>query len=173
VRQPASGGTARTFAREGQGGDRQRALVNNDGISGSAEQDFYSTEAWHRIIAVNAIGMFFDITHDPGQDCQWRRIDCQSFVDCRHHRQWARAHGLQCVEGGGAAGGKSVAVQHAKEKVRVNSVHPGVMPPIRTSGRAADPAVRADRMRFIPMPRAGGVDEMAYATLFLASDESS
>jgi len=26
-------------------------LVNNAGISGSAEQDFYSTEAWHRIIA--------------------------------------------------------------------------------------------------------------------------
>jgi 3(or 17)beta-hydroxysteroid dehydrogenase len=27
-------------------------LVNNAGISGSAEQDFYSTEAWHRIMAV-------------------------------------------------------------------------------------------------------------------------
>jgi NAD(P)-dependent dehydrogenase (short-subunit alcohol dehydrogenase family) len=28
-------------------------LVNNAGISGSPEQDFYSTEAWHRIMAVN------------------------------------------------------------------------------------------------------------------------
>jgi NAD(P)-dependent dehydrogenase (short-subunit alcohol dehydrogenase family) len=36
-------------------------LVNNAGISGSAEQDFYSTEAWHRIIAVNATGVFFGI----------------------------------------------------------------------------------------------------------------
>src|SRR5690348_6777440 len=26
-------------------------LVNNAGISGSAEQDFYSTETWHRIMA--------------------------------------------------------------------------------------------------------------------------
>src|SRR5215471_13315585 len=26
-------------------------LVNNAGISGSAEQDFYSVEAWHRIMA--------------------------------------------------------------------------------------------------------------------------
>ena len=33
-------------------------LVNNAGISGSAEQDFYSTDAWHRIMAVNATGMF-------------------------------------------------------------------------------------------------------------------
>src|SRR5947208_15966536 len=29
-------------------------LVNNAGISGSAEQDFDSTEAWHRIMAVHA-----------------------------------------------------------------------------------------------------------------------
>jgi hypothetical protein len=38
-------------------------LVNNAGISGSAEQDFYSTDAWHRIMAVNATGAFFGIKH--------------------------------------------------------------------------------------------------------------
>ena len=66
-----------------------------------------------------------------------------------------------------------VAVQHAKDKIRANSVHPGVMPPMRTSGRTADPAVRAERMRVIPMRRPGELDEVAYAILFLASDESS
>ena len=68
---------------------------------------------------------------------------------------------------------KSVAVQHAKDKIRANSVHPGIMPPMRTSGRTADPSVRAERMRVIPMRRPGEVDEVAYAILFLASDESS
>ena len=38
-------------------------LVNNAGVSGSAEQDFYNTEAWHRIMAVNATGVFFGIKH--------------------------------------------------------------------------------------------------------------
>ena len=38
-------------------------LVNNAGISGSAEPDFYSTEAWHRIMAVNATGVFFGIKY--------------------------------------------------------------------------------------------------------------
>jgi NAD(P)-dependent dehydrogenase (short-subunit alcohol dehydrogenase family) len=68
---------------------------------------------------------------------------------------------------------KLVAVQHAKDKIRANSVHPGIMPPMRTSGRTADPAVRAERMRVIPMRRPGEVDEAAYTILFLASDESS
>ena len=68
---------------------------------------------------------------------------------------------------------KWVAVQHAKDNIRANSVHPGIMPPMRTSGRTADPALRAERMRVVPMRRPGEVDEVAYAILFLASDESS
>src|SRR5262252_6371977 len=67
---------------------------------------------------------------------------------------------------------KWVAVQHGKDNIRANSVHPGIMPPMRTPGRTADPAVRAERMRFIPMRRPGEVDEVAYTILFLASDGS-
>jgi len=105
-------------------------LVNNAGISGSAEQDFYCTEAWHRIMAVNTTGVFFGLKH-------------------------------------------AIPAMIAKDNIRANSVHPGIMPPMRTSGRTADPAVRAERMRFIPMRRPGEVDEVAYTILFLASDESS
>src|SRR5246127_2623346 len=58
-----------------------------------------------------------------------------------------------------------VAYNASKAAVRLmtKSVHPGVMPPMRTSGRTADPAVRAERMRVIPMRRPGEVDEVAYA----------
>src|SRR5438128_9519887 len=38
-------------------------LVNNAGISGSAEQDLYSTDAWHRIMGVNATGVFLGIKY--------------------------------------------------------------------------------------------------------------
>jgi NAD(P)-dependent dehydrogenase (short-subunit alcohol dehydrogenase family) len=68
---------------------------------------------------------------------------------------------------------KAAAVQHGADNIRVNSVHPGIMPPMRSSGRTADPEVRARMLRQVPMARAGRVEEVANAVLFLASDEAS
>jgi NAD(P)-dependent dehydrogenase (short-subunit alcohol dehydrogenase family) len=47
------------------------------------------------------------------------------------------------------------------------------MPPMRTSGATADPAVRAKMLKSVPLGRTGEVDEVANAILFLASDEAS
>ena len=66
---------------------------------------------------------------------------------------------------------KSAAVQYAQHGIRVNSVHPGIMPPMRTSKASADPAWRENH-RAVPMKREGRVEEVAHA-LFLASDEAS
>jgi NAD(P)-dependent dehydrogenase (short-subunit alcohol dehydrogenase family) len=66
---------------------------------------------------------------------------------------------------------KSAAVQQALHGIRVNSVHPGVMPAMLTSNR--DPAVREKLLKPVPMKREGRVEEVAYAVLFLASDEAS
>ncbi|MEA2846484.1 MAG: hypothetical protein QOG78_1765, partial [Rhodospirillaceae bacterium] len=38
-------------------------LVNNAGISGSAEQDLYDTAAWNRLMGINATGVFFGMKH--------------------------------------------------------------------------------------------------------------
>ena len=68
---------------------------------------------------------------------------------------------------------KAAAVQFAIHGIRVNSVHPGYMPPMRTSVSTADPAQRAAMMQAVPMGRTGRPEEVAYAVLFLASDEAS
>jgi 3(or 17)beta-hydroxysteroid dehydrogenase len=139
-------------------------LVNNAGISGSAEQDFYSTEAWHRIMAVNATGVFFGIKYAipamvaNGGGSIVNLSSIAGIIGSEHvHTAYnASKAAVRLMT-------KSVAVQHAKDKIRVNSVHPGIMPPMRTSGRTADPAVRAERMHVIPLRRPGEVDEVAYA----------
>jgi len=149
-------------------------LVNNAGISGSAEQDFYSTEAWHRIMAVNATGAFFGLKHAVpamianGGGSIVNLSSIAGIIGSEHvHIAYnASKAAVRLMT-------KWVAVQHGKDNIRANPVHPGFMPPMRTSGRTADPAVRAEQMRFIPMRRTGEVDEVAHTILFLASDESS
>ena len=47
------------------------------------------------------------------------------------------------------------------------------MPAMRTSQLSADPKIRAGFLKAIPMGRDGRVEEVAYANLFLASDEAS
>jgi NAD(P)-dependent dehydrogenase (short-subunit alcohol dehydrogenase family) len=149
-------------------------LVNNAGISGSAEQDLYSTDAWHRIMGVNATGVFFGTKHAvPAMIANGGG----AIVNLSSIAGIIGSEGIHMAYNASKAAvrlmTKSTAVQHAKDNIRANSVHPGVMPAMRTSGRTADPAVRAERMRVIPMRRPGEVDEVAYAILFLASDEAS
>ena len=67
---------------------------------------------------------------------------------------------------------KSAAVQYAQDGIRVNSVHPGLMPPMLTSA-ANTPEIRSEMLRDVPMGRPGRREEVGNAVLFLASDEAS
>jgi NAD(P)-dependent dehydrogenase (short-subunit alcohol dehydrogenase family) len=73
--------------------------------------------------------------------------------------------------------GRTMAVDHAADGVRVNVVVPGAIDtPLltRAFARAPDPdAARARSVARHPMGRLGEADEVARAILFLCSDESS
>src|SRR5258708_6821461 len=79
-------------------------MVNNAGISGSAEQDFYSTEAWHRIMAVNATGVFFRLKYAiPAMVANGAGSIVNLSSIAGNHRQRACPHGLQRLKGASAA----------------------------------------------------------------------
>ena len=67
---------------------------------------------------------------------------------------------------------KSSAIQPAKDNIRVNSVHPGIMPPMITSAPRGTEG-REAALAEVPMGREGSLIEVASAVLFLASDEAS
>ena len=150
-------------------------LVNNAGISGSAEQDLYDTAAWHRLMGINATGVFLGMKHGIAAMQKGKRrgsvINLSSISGIVGQ---AYIHvGYNASKGAVRLMTKAAAAQHGRQGIRVNSVHPGLMPPMRTSGRTADPEQRAKTLKGVPLGRAGEVDEVAYAILFLASDESS
>ncbi|WP_428540617.1 SDR family NAD(P)-dependent oxidoreductase [Rhodopila sp.] len=149
-------------------------LVNNAGISGSATNDLLDSGLWERVMAVNSTGVFLGTAAAVRQ---MRQNGGGSIVNLSSisgvvgqsmvHMSYNAAKGAVRIMT------KSTAVQFGKERIRCNSVHPGVMPPMRTSGATADPEVRAKMLRAVPLGRSGEVDEVANAVLFLASDEAS
>ncbi len=158
-----------TVARHG----RLNILVNNAGISG-ALPDRLSTEHFDRLMAVNARGTFLGVkTAIPelrkaggGSIVNVSSISGligQPFVHMGYNAAKAAIHILT----------KSTAVQFGQDGIRCNSVHPGIMPPMKTSVTSADPSLREKLIASIPLGRAGRADELAPAVLFLASDEAS
>jgi len=149
-------------------------LVNDAGLSGSAVEDLFDTAAWDRLMAVNARGVFLGMKFVIPV---MKAAGGGSIVNISSISGITGQHGIHV--GYNASKGavrtltKAAAVQHGRDNIRVNSVHPGLMPPMRSSGRTADPEVRTRMLQQVPLGRAGRVEEVANAVLFLASDEAS
>ncbi len=149
-------------------------LVNNAGISGSATNDMLNTELWYRVMAVNSTGVFLGTAaavphmqkNGGGSIVNLSSISGVVGQTVVHMSYNASKGAVRTMT-------KSTAVQFGKDNIRCNSVHPGLMPPMRTSGATADPVVREKMLKSVPMGRNGEVDEVANAILFLASDEAS
>ena len=149
-------------------------LVNDAGISGSAVEDLFDTASWERLMAVNATGTFLGmklVIPIMRQAGGGSIVNISSISGVTGQRGIHVAYNAS--KGAVRTLTKAAAVQHGRDNIRVNSVHPGLMPPMRTSGRTADPETRAKTLKGVPLGRAGEIDEVAYAILFLASDESS
>jgi len=148
-------------------------LVNNAGLSG-AVPDRMDVEYFDKLMAVNARGNFLGMKYaiPPMQKAGGGSIVNMSSVSGIIGQEFVHM-GYNGAKGAIRLMTKSAAVQYAKDGIRVNSVHPGLMPPMRSSVSAADPKLREKVIETIPMRRAGRVEEAAYAILFLASDEAS
>lgn len=149
-------------------------MVNNAGISGSAVADMLDTDAWDMLMAVNSRGVFLGTKHAVQAMKQSGGGSIVNLSSISGNTGQTMTHmGYNASKGAVRTLTKSTAVQFGKDGIRANSVHPGLMPPMRTSGATADPAVRAKMLQAVPLRRAGEVDEVANAILFLASDEAS
>ena len=150
-------------------------LVNNAGISGTHHPDTMSTEAWDTFMDINARGVFLGMkTVIP----QMQAVGGGSIVNISSISgivgQNVIHMGYNASKGAVRIVTKSAAVQYAPDGIRVNSVHPGAMPPMRSSSAARDPDMRSNMVNSgVPMRRIGRPEEVGYAVLFLASDEAS
>ena len=148
-------------------------LVNNAGVSGdSPEIDELDFDGWNRIMDVNATGVFLGTKYAVEQMVQ---TGGGSIVNISSIAGIVGAEGdhpaYHASKGAVRILTKAMAVQYGAQGIRVNSVHPGFMPPMRTS--APNPTAGRELARQTPLRRTGETIEVAYGVLFLASDEAS
>ena len=67
---------------------------------------------------------------------------------------------------------KSTAIQYAPDSIRANSIHPGTIETPMVANMLLG-WYREDRINRTPLRRIGTPEDVAYGSLYLASDESS
>jgi NAD(P)-dependent dehydrogenase (short-subunit alcohol dehydrogenase family) len=146
-------------------------LVNNAGISGSSVGDPDGLEGWDRIIAVNQTGVFLGTRLAAAQMAKTGGGSIVNISSIMGFVGSAAGHPGYCASKGAVRiYSKAAAVRYGPSGVRVNTVHPGYMPPMLNATNAGE---RADKIALTPLRRLGEPIEVAYGVLFLASDEAA
>jgi len=147
-------------------------LINNAGFPGRPGVEATTEEGWQKTIDVDLKGSFLGI-----KACvpAMRKAGGGSIVNTSSTYALV-ASGRGSTAYSAAKGGiimltKAAAVEYAREKIRVNCIHPGIIDTPRNRTLAPDwLAALIDRT---PMGRMASPEEIANAVLFLASDASS
>ena len=150
-------------------------LVNNAGIM--ARGPFLESTAgdWDRVMAVNAKGPYLGA---KAAIPELLRAGGGSIINISSNLAMVGSYeDIQPVYGASKGAAriftKALAIQYARQGIRVNSVHPGPIDAPMAGARLHDAALQQEADDANPMGRTAHPDEVAYGVVFLASDESS
>ena len=151
--------------------DRLDILVNNAGILRTQAIEATSKELWDTVMAVNATGVFLGTKYAiPAM----RRAGGGSIVNISSISGMVAqgAPAYNASKGAVRVFTKVTAVQHAKDNIRCNSIHPGRISTPMTEEALKEPELLTRGLHTIPLGRLGTPEEIAYGVLYLASDET-
>ncbi len=148
-------------------------VLNNAGIGAFGRTPDLDPEMWHRIIDVDLHSVFYGcraaIPH-------LRKNGGGAIVNTASISGLFADYGLaayNAAKAGVVNYTRAVAIDHARENIRVNSVCPGPIDTALTAPLMSVEAVIDEYNRLIPMGRVGKPEEIAATVAFLASDDAS
>lgn len=155
-------------------------LVNNAGVApGEASESWNTLEKhWDRVIRINLKSIYLNSRACIPTMVEKRRGSIINIASIAATRAVGGA-AYSAAKGGILGYTHQVAAELAARNVRVNAVSPGYMrTPMSTGERMglspADQEARLAEMgKLVPMQRMGGVDDIAAAVAYLASDDAA
>ena len=149
-------------------------LVNNAGLCISAGVKDTTLETWRRQNAVNLDGVFLGVRAalplmERSGGGAILNISSVAGIGQSLHQEPAYAASKGAIR----IFTKVTASQHARDKIRCNSVHPGPVDTEMLHSAIPDPEALQRRLQRVPLGRMGTVAEIVAAVLYLASDDSS
>ena len=153
---------------------RLDVLVNNAGITKRISITEMPLEDFERIMAVNVRGVFLGIKHAlpfMKQHGGGSIVNISSICGLVGHKLTNETYTTS--KGAVTLLTKSVAVRHARDNIRCNSIHPGTVDTPMVQALFTDPEKKRERLDEVPLGRLATAQDVANAALFLASDEAS
>jgi NAD(P)-dependent dehydrogenase (short-subunit alcohol dehydrogenase family) len=148
-------------------------LVNNAGITKRIPITEMPLEDFERIMAVNVRGVFLGIKHAlpfMKQHGGGSIVNISSICGLVGHKLTNETYTTS--KGAVTLLTKSVAVRHARDNIRCNSIHPGTVDTPMMQALFTDPEKKRERLDEVPLGRLATAQDVANAALFLASDEA-
>jgi len=152
---------------------RLDVVFNNAGIGVYGKTPDIDPALWHHVIAVDLHSVFYGCRSAIPR---MRAGGGGAIVNTASISGLFGDYGLSAysaAKGAVANYTRTLAADHARENIRVNSVCPGPIDTALTGPLFAMPAVVEDYAKLIPMGRVGRPEEVASVVAFLASDDAS
>ena len=148
-------------------------LVNNAGIWRRGKVEETTVEVWDQIMDVNVKGVFLGTKLAIPE---MRKAGGGSIINISSAAGLvgdARSAAYNTSKGAVRLLTKGTAVQYGMEGIRANSIHPGTIDTSMLDQVRPEPGSRAEAAANTLLGRIGTAEDVAYAALYLASDESS
>lgn len=148
-------------------------LVNNAGVYISDDITETSEEEWEKVMSVDAKGVFLaskEVLPHMIKQNKGKIINIASIAGLFGFEKSA----AYCAAKGAVINlTREMALDYAPVGIHVNAIAPGVIESDMTSPMLSDENTKKGFLGKIPADRIGTPDDIAYAAVYLASDESS
>jgi len=148
-------------------------LVNNAAVGARKRAVEMGVDEWEEVLRINVTGTFL-VSREVGKVMLRQKKGSIINLGSNYGSIGVSHFSAYCVSKAAVIHlSRVLAVEWAKEGVRVNTISPSATRTERTRERLDDPALKAHYERLFPVGRVLDTDDLVGAAIFLASDASA